>query len=316
VDFYCKNYNVDLDSDINVLPLLGTKEGIFHLPLAYVNPGEVILVPDPGYVTYTRGGVVAGAVISYFGLNPDNNYQPNFNEIPDKVADRARLMWLNYPNNPTGATASISLFERAVDFAKKHNIIICHDAAYSQVIFGDGISPSILQVPDAESVAVEFNSLSKSHNMAGWRVGVVVGNARVINSLYILKTNADSGHFLPVMDAAATALSGDQSWIKQRNSIYRKRRDIVIDAMREMGFDVKKSDASIYVWCPIPEGWSSEDFSQAALENAWVSVTPGTVFGLNGEGYIRISLTAPESQIKLAMVRLHNWLLKEEKVCD
>jgi len=305
---YQRIFDVDLDPEPDVLPLLGTKEGVFHMAVATVERGDIVLVPDPGYVTYSRGAIFAGAEPYYMPLLPDNDYLPDLEAIPPDVVKRAKLLWLNYPNNPTAAVATLDYFKQAVEFARRHKLIVCHDAAYCQVTFEDGVAPSILQVDGALDVAVEFNSLSKSHNMAGWRVGAILGNRKVLESLFILKTNADSGHFRPILDAAAAALTGDQNWIKERNEIYHQRRDIVLRGLHDMGLNADKPLASMYVWCPIPEGWLSNEFVAAALENCQVSMTPGTLFGKHGEGFARISLTADIDRLQVAMERLAYWL--------
>jgi LL-diaminopimelate aminotransferase len=217
---------------------------------------------------------------------------------------RAKLLWLNYPNNPTAATANLDFFSRAVAFARQYDLLVCHDAAYTQVTFDGYQSPSILQVPGAKEVAVEFNTLSKSHNMAGWRTGVAVGNSSALQSLYTLKTNVDSGQFLPIMEAATAALTGDQSWLVDRNEIYQQRRDLVIRALHASGLNARLPQGSLYIWCPVPAGWSSEGFTSALLDQAHISLTPGSIFGKYGEGYVRISITAPLERLEEAMQRM------------
>lgn len=305
---YRHAYDVGLDPETEILPLLGSKEGIFHLPMAIINPGDTVLVPEPGYITYTRGTLFAGGEPVYFPLLPERGYLPDLEAIPVETAYKAKMMWLNYPNNPTTGVATLEFFADAVDFAKQYDLVLCHDAAYTQVTFDSHRAPSLLEIPGAKEVVVEFNTLSKSHNMAGWRVGAALGNAQLLRNLYTLKTNLDSGHFLPVLDAAIEAMCGDQSWLGDRNKIYRQRRDAALQGLRGMGLKAETPRASIYVWSAVPEGWSSEDFASAALEGAHVSVTPGTVFGDAGEGYMRISLTAPVERISQAMSRLERWL--------
>ncbi len=307
-DMYARVYGVMIDPEQNVLPLLGTKEGIFHLPQAYIDPGEGVLIPDPGYISYTRGTLFVGGVPHYYPLLPERAYLPDLQAIPDEAIRQAKLMWLNYPSNPTGATATREFFAEAVEFARRHKLLLCHDAAYTQVTFDGEPSPSILAAPGALDVAVEFNTLSKSHNMAGWRVGALVGHAEVVRKLFVLKTNADSSHFLPIMEAAVEAMQGDQRWLSARNEVYRQRRDIVVDGLRRIGVDVVPPKASLYVWAPVPKGWQSVTFVTTALEQAQVSLTPGDMFGVNGEGYIRIALTAPIRRVSEAMERLERWL--------
>lgn len=306
-DFYRNRFGVILDPEREVLPLLGSKEGIFHLSLAFVDPGDYVLVPDPGYVTYTRGALFAGGRIFPLPIRRENHYLPDLDAIPKKVLQHTRLLWLNYPNNPTAATASLDFFTQAVALAQRYNFLLCHDAAYACVSFEGEQPPSLLQAPGAEQVAVEFNSLSKSHNMAGWRSGVLVGNAGVLQALFTLKTNADSGHFLPIWEASIAALRGDQSWLAERNETYRQRRDVVVQSLRALGLEVASPRASLYVWSPVPRGWRSAEFALALLRDCGVSLTPGTVFGPGGEGYLRISLTAPVARIRQAMERLAAW---------
>jgi LL-diaminopimelate aminotransferase len=301
---YERLYQVKLNPETEVLPLLGSKEGIFHLPFAFINPGDIVLIPDPGYITYTRGTLLAQGVPYYVPLVQKNRFLPDFSRIPETILHEAKVLWLNYPNNPTAAMAPLSFFEAVVNLAHKYGWLICHDAAYTQVTFDEGHAPSILQVPGAKDVALEFNTLSKSHNMAGWRVAAVIGRSEFIQPFYTLKTNVDSGHFLPVLEAAETAMTGDQSWIRARNHIYRERRDIFIKRLHEIGLLAEIPDASLYIWCPILPGWDSENFCTAILEEAQVSLTPGTVFGNYGEGYIRISLTASNHRIQEAADRI------------
>jgi len=307
-EMYERVYQVSLNPETEILPLLGSKEGIFHLIQAYVQPGDVVLVPDPCYITYDRGTIFAGGDIVKLPLNPESNYLPVFETLSPDILRRAKVLWINYPNNPTTAVAPIAFFEEAVAFAHRNNLLLCHDAAYTQVTFDVENAPSILEIRGAKEIAVEFNSLSKSHNMAGWRSGALVGNPEVVRELYSVKTNVDSGHFRPVIDASIEALTGDQSWIRARNEIYRQRGDVVLSFLHEMGLAADRPRATIYVWSPIPEGWNCADFVQSALEETGVSMTPGTVLGLNGEGYVRISLTVSNDRLRTAMERLKGWI--------
>jgi LL-diaminopimelate aminotransferase len=306
--WYMSQFGVELDPDTEITPLLGSKEGIFHLSQALLDPGDLALVPNPGYVTYTRGALFAGAQVQPFPLLPELGYLPNLEAIPAEVLSRAKIMWLNYPNNPTAATASLEFFEQAVALARQYGFLLCHDAAYIRINFAEKCCPSLLQVPGAKEVAVEFNTLSKSHNMAGWRTGALLGNPQVVQTLFTLKTNADSSHFLPIFEASISALTGDQGWLEERNEVYRQRRDVVLAGLKELGLMVRQPDASLYVWTPVPEGWSSEEFAVAALDQAGVSLTPGTVFGSGGEGFLRLSITAPIERLQQAMQRLEDWL--------
>jgi LL-diaminopimelate aminotransferase len=307
-EMYGRVFGVELDPEAEVAPLLGSKEGIFNFMMAVVDPGDLVLVPDPGYVTYSRGALIAGGELWAFPLLPEKGFLPDLAAIPEGIAQRARILWLNYPNNPTAAVAPLSFFAEAVDFARRHDLLVCHDAAYTQITFDGRPAPSILQVPGAKEVAVEFNTLSKSHNMAGWRVGAALGHAAALRSLYTYKTNVDSGHFLPVLVASVEAMTGDQSWLPERDRIYRQRRDIVIAALHALGLPAAVPQGSLYVWCPVPGGWTAQAFAAAVLETAHVSLTPGTVFGRNGEGYVRISLTAPGERLAAAMERLSSAL--------
>jgi LL-diaminopimelate aminotransferase len=301
---YLRLYQVKLDPGSEIVPLMGSKEGIFNLTMASIDPGDVVLIPDPGYLTYDRATRFAGGEPVYLPLLVENDYLPDLEAIPVQVLNRAKLLWLNYPNNPTAAVANLEFFNHAVAFAREHNLLLGHDAAYTQVTFDGYQAPSLLQVPGSKDIAVEFNTLSKSHNMAGWREGVAVGNQSALGSLHQLKTNIDSGQFLPIMEAATAALTGDQSWLVGRNEQYRQRRDLVIKVLHTIGLNARVPLGSLYVWCPVPEGYSAESFALTMLDHAAVSLTPGTVFGANGEGFVRISLTAPIARINEAMQRM------------
>jgi LL-diaminopimelate aminotransferase len=303
-DMYQRVHGVRIDPECEVLPLIGSKEGIVHLPLALINPGDVILVPNPGYVTYTRGAQLAGGEPYFIPLLPDHGYLPDFNAIPEEILSRAKLLWLNYPNNPTSATADLNFFAEAVAFAKRHHLLVCHDAAYAQITFNGYRTPSLLEVPGAKEVCIEFNTLSKSHNMAGWRVAALIGNAQVIKTFYKLKTNLDSGCFRPVMEAAIAAMTGDQTWLKGRNEMYCQRRNVVMATLQQLGLKAETPRASLYVWFAVPTGQTCVDFANRILEQTYVSLTPGTVFGSGGEGYIRLSLTTPLARVEEAMSRL------------
>jgi LL-diaminopimelate aminotransferase len=307
-EMYQRLYGVALNPETEILPLLGSKEGIFHLIQAYIGPGDIALTPDPGYVTYIRSTRFGGGDIYPMPLLAERGYLPDLQAIPADVLRRARLLWLNYPNNPTAAVASLSFFEDVVAFARRHNLLLCSDAAYNQVTFDGQPAPSLLQVDGAKDVAVEFNTLSKSHNMAGWRTAALVGNPDVIRTAYTLKTNTDSSHFLPIMEASVSAMTGEQSWLLARNEIYRQRRDAVLHGLRAAGLQAETPQASLYIWSPIPAGWKSIDFTSAVLENAHLSLTPGIVFGPGGEGFVRVSITAPLERIEQAMQRFLAWM--------
>ena len=312
-DYYREQYQGALDPDLEILPLMGSKEGIFQLSQAFLEPGDAALAPDPGYITYTRGALFSGARVYPIPLLAERNFQPDLDAIPPDDLRQARLLWLNYPNNPTGASASLEVFQHAVAFAREHNLIVCHDAAYTQVFFNEKKPPSLLQVEGALEVAVEFNTLSKSHNMAGWRSAALLGNRHVLRTLLTLKTNLDSSHFLPIFEASIAALRGDQSWLRERNAVYRGRRDAVLRGLEAAGLSAQTPEAAMYVWAKIPDGWDCQEFAVAALENTGVSLTPGTVFGQGGAGYVRIALTAPVQRIELAMERLGKWFVSRKE---
>jgi LL-diaminopimelate aminotransferase len=301
---YLRVHNVELNPETEIMPLMGSKEGIFHLSQAFLEAGDVALIPDPGYVTYEAGANFAGAESYLMPLCPELGFLPDFSAIPEDVLKRAKLLWLNYPNNPTAAVAPKSFLANAVDFARQHDLLLCHDAAYSQVGYDGYQPPSVLEIPGAKNVAVEFNSLSKSHNMAGWRVGVLAGNAEAVRALFTLKTNVDSGHFPAIHQAAIAAMTGDQEWLWERNEIYRQRRDILLDGLRSVGLNPATPKASLYVWSPVPAGKTSVEFTTELLENAGVSFTPGSVFGPSGEGYMRIAVSSPTSEIEEAVRRV------------
>jgi LL-diaminopimelate aminotransferase len=303
-EMYRRVFRVDLDPESEVVPLLGSKEGIFNFMLAILDPGDVALIPDPGYITYTRSARFAGGEPYPLPLLPERGFLPDLAAVPAEIARRAKVLWLNYPNNPTAATAPLEFFSEAVAFAEQNDLLICHDAAYAQVMFDGQPAPSLLQAPGARAVTVEFNTLSKSHNMAGWRAGAAVGNAEALRALYTLKGNVDSGHFLPIHEAATTAMTGDQGWLRERNEVYRQRRDLVIAVLHALGLPAAIPQGSLYIWCPVPSGWASAEFAAAVLETAQVSLTPGAVFGQHGEGYVRISLTAAAERLEAAMERL------------
>jgi LL-diaminopimelate aminotransferase len=309
-ELYRRQFGVDLDIEAEIVPLLGSKEGIFHLSQALLEPGDVALVSDPAYPTYSMSAYFAGAETHFMPLCPERNYLPDFQAIPADILRRSKLLWLNYPSNPTAAIAPVSFFKEALDFASQHDLLVCHDAAYSLVTFDGYQAPSILQEPGAKDVAIEFNTLSKSYNMAGWRVGAAVGNRAALHSLSALKTHADSSHFLPVLIASAVAMTGDQNWLVERNRVYAQRRDLLVSELNRLGLQAACPQASLYVWSPVPAGWSAEDFTAAVLEEAHLSLTPGTVFGQGGQGYMRITMTASLERIAEGMQRLESWVKK------
>jgi LL-diaminopimelate aminotransferase len=305
VDYYRTRFWVTLNVANQVLPLLGSKEGIANMALAWLDPGDLALVPDPGYPTYLASVAMAGASAYCMPLTADNGWLPDLDAIPESAARQARLMWLNYPNNPTGAIAPLSFFEEAVDFCRRYDILLCHDAPYADVCFDGYRAPSLLQVAGASDVAVEFNSLSKSHNMAGWRVGMAVGNATAIAALLQMKSNMDSGIFLAVQDAAVAALTGDQGWLVARNAEYQRRRDALYEVLvNRLGLEVALPAASLYLWPKAPKGYTSAEFADKILMETGVSLTPGSAFGAHGEGYLRISLGQTTDRLMEAVNRL------------
>lgn len=309
--YYQQRFGVDLNPQKEVVALLGSKEGLFHLSQVLLDPGDVSLVPDPGYPTYNASGIIAGAEIYYMPLLEENHFLPDLKAIPADIARRAKILWLNYPNNPTGAVAPLSFLEEAVEFARRNEIVLAHDAPYVDVCFDGYVAPSVLQIPGAKDVAVEFCSHSKTYNMAGWRLGMAVGNAQVLGYLYTMKSQIDSSHFEPILRAGAAALTGDQSWTIERNEIYKLRRDLIVSAMRQAGFTVQTPPAAIYVWARLPEGITdSTDFCSRLLDETGVSITPGVVYGKAGEGYVRISLGTPTHKMEEAMQRLIKWVQK------
>jgi LL-diaminopimelate aminotransferase len=307
--YYKRRFGIELDPQREILGLLGSKEGLFNLSQVVLNPSDVALVPDPGYPVYAGSSMIAGAEVFPLPLRRENGFLPDLDSIPTPILERARILWLNYPNNPTGAVASVEFLAKAVDFGRRNKIVIAHDAPYVDICFDGYIAPSILQVPGASDVAIEFNSLSKTYNMAGWRLGMAVGNPQLISYLHTYKSQMDSSHFTPMMDAGIIALTGDQSWIEERNQIYQYRRDIVLAGLRKAGFSVETPPAAIYVWAKLPAGFAdSVSFCDRLLEQTGVSTTPGIVYGDFGEGYLRISLGTATDRIKEAMDRLVQWL--------
>ena len=302
--YYERRFGVHLDPDKEVVSLIGSKEGIANIALAFVDPGEVVLVPDPGYPTYSLGTFLAGGVVHPLPMSAETGWLPDLEAVQADASGRAKLLWLNYPNNPTGAVAPVEFLERAVAFAKTNDLLICYDNPYCDVTFDGYVAPSLLQIPGAIDVSIEFNSLSKTYNMAGWRVGMAVGNAVAVEALARTKTNIDSGIFRPIQDAAALALTGDQSWLKERNAIYSERRDLILAALDEIGLWAERPVASLYIWAQTPPGVSSGTLAARLLEEAGLSVTPGSAFGLQGEGYFRISMGTSTPRIGEAMQRL------------
>jgi LL-diaminopimelate aminotransferase len=305
--WYERRFGLSLDPDKEVLPLIGSKEGIANIAYCLIDPGDIALVPDPGYPVYSIGTMFAGGEPYYLPLKEENDFLPDFSLVPEEVARRARVLWLNYPNNPTAAVANLEFFEEAVRFAKKYDIAVCHDGPYSEVAY-DGYKPvSFLQAEGARDVGIEFHSLSKSYNMTGWRIGMAVGNATLIDALFRIKSNVDSGINQAIQKMAITALEGPQDVIEEHNAIYQRRRDILVDALRACGLRVRPSKASLYVWARVPDGFTSAEFAARLIEDIGVVVTPGSGYGKYGEGYVRLSITTADDRVQEGARRLIEW---------
>jgi LL-diaminopimelate aminotransferase len=306
-EWFLRRFGVGLDAAAEVLPLIGSKEGLAHLPMAVMDPGDTALVPDPAYPVYPTAVTLAGGTVVGVPLSQEGGWLPDLTSIPVDVAGSAKILWLNYPNNPTGACAPLPFFEAAVRFARQHDILLVHDMAYAEVAF-DGYRPhSILEVAGAKDVAVEFHSLSKAFNMAGFRVGMLVGNQLVVQGMARLKSHLDTGIFRPIQVASTRALALPEEWLVARNAIYQRRRDQLVEALRQVGMQAEIPKAGLYIWARIPAGYDqSSRFVLDLLDQTGVALTPGTNFGPRGEGYIRMSLTVPDAQIETAIARLES----------
>ncbi|KAB2333295.1 aminotransferase class I/II-fold pyridoxal phosphate-dependent enzyme [Cytobacillus depressus] len=303
-DYYEREYKVKLDPKTEVLALIGSKEGIGHLIPALIDPGDVVLIPDPSYPVYRMATHLASGESYSMLLKEENNFEPEFDSIPKDILTRSKLMFLNYPGNPTAATVDLKHFERAVSFAKENQIPIAHDSAYNMVTFDGYKAPSILQAEGAKEIAVEFGSLSKTYNMTGWRIGYVVGNKDIIKSLAVLKSNMDTGQFTPIQLAAAHALNSDQSCVSKHNQIYKERMEAMIAGLASIGIKVDPPKGSFFIWAPVPEGFTSTEFATSVLEQTGVIITPGNAFGSGGEGYFRVSLSVPTERLYEAIDRI------------
>jgi LL-diaminopimelate aminotransferase len=302
--WYGHRSGVTLDPSTEILPTLGSKDGIAHVPLALVDPGDTVLAPDPGYTVYVTGALMAGAEPFIMPLTAANHWLPDLDAIPEDVAQRARLMWLNYPNNPTAAVADRDFLERAVAFCRRHDVILCHDAPYSEIAF-DGYRPlTLFEIPGAKEIGLEFHSLSKTFNMTGWRIGWVCGRADLVALIGQLKTNIDSGIFQAVQWAAIEALNGGDQETRAANEVYARRHQLVADTLNDLGWNIKPPRATFYVWAPVPKGYDSIGFASHVLDEVGVNITPGVGFGAHGEGYFRLSVTAPDARLEEAMARL------------
>ncbi|HXV53570.1 MAG TPA: aminotransferase class I/II-fold pyridoxal phosphate-dependent enzyme, partial [Solirubrobacterales bacterium] len=291
-----------------VIPAIGAKECIYNLCFAFLDPGDAALASDPGYPVYTGGPTLAGAEAVVLPLLPELGFAPDLDAIDAADLERARLIFLNYPNNPTGAIAPEGLFERVIELAREHQILVVHDNAYSETTYDGYVAPSFLATPGAKEVGVEVFSLSKGYNMTGWRCAAILGNADAVSTYWRLKTNIDSGLFEAVQLAGAAALNGPQKLVEEMNAIYARRRDLVVGALRDIGVEVAVPKGTIYVWAPVPEGHTSTSFAELVLEEAAVVISPGSMYGPSGEGFFRISLTTPDERISEAVERLREHL--------
>ena len=307
--WYEQRFGVSLDPDTEVLPLIGAKEGIGHAAFCFLDPGDLALVPDPAYPVYGVGTMFAGAESYIMPLREENGWQPDLSAIPQDAAQAAKVMWLNYPNNPTSAVASLEDFDGYIAYCRENDIALLHDAAYSEVGYDGYRAYSLLQSDGAKEVGIEFHSLSKSYNMTGWRMGMAVGNTEMIKALFQIKANLDSGIPQAIQEMAMEALTGPQDCIEDNRVIYQRRRDRVVSALRKMGLVVAVPEASLYIWAQVPTGFSSADFAARLLEDIDIVVTPGSSYGQYGEGYIRLSLTTPDEQVEKGCQRLEGWTI-------
>ncbi|MEC4685891.1 MAG: LL-diaminopimelate aminotransferase [Nitrospirota bacterium] len=302
--WYTRRFKISIDPAQEVLSLIGSKEGIGHIPLAFVNPGDVVLCPSPGYPVYSIATLFAGGEPYFMPLTEENGFLPDFSSIPEEVFKRTKIMFLNYPNNPTSATADKDFFSEAITLAHKYNIIICHDAAYSEIYYDNRMPVSFMEVEGAKEVGIEFHSLSKTYNMTGWRIGFAVGNSGVIAGLGKIKTNLDSGVFQAIQEASIVALDTDDNLLSSIRSTYQARRDVLFGGLTEMGLNVIRPDATFYLWARVPQGFTSEDFVVHLLDRTGVLGTPGNGFGDPGAGYIRFALTVSVERIEEAVERI------------
>jgi LL-diaminopimelate aminotransferase len=302
--WYERRFGVSLDPNEQVQPLVGSKEGIFHLPVAFVDPGDVALIPDPGYPVYETGTILAHGEPVLLPLTPENGYVPDLESIPAEVLERAKVLWLNYPSNPTAACVDLDVFQRAVDFCRANDLLLAHDAAYTEITFDDYVAPSALETDGAEDCVIEFHSLSKTYNMTGWRIGWVAGAPVAIEAMKRLKTNVDSGVFDAVQHAGIAAIEGPQDYLRTCIDTYRTRRDLLCDGLKSMGVVVEPPRGSIYVWVPVPEGHTSESFTELLLNEAAIVVAPGNGYGPSGQGFVRFSLTIADDRLEQGVERL------------
>lgn len=309
--WYEKRFGVVVDADKEVVPLLGSKEGIAHIALCLIDANDIALIPDPGYPVYAIGTTLCGGTPYYLPLIEKNNFLPDLDNIPTDVLKKAKVLWINYPNNPTGAIAGSDFYEKVVAFATKNNIVVCSDNPYTEVAFDNYRPVSFLQTKGSKDIGIEFHSLSKSYNMTGWRIGMAVGNEKLIDALRRIKSNLDSGIPQAIQSMAITAFGGPQNCIDDHNKIYQSRRDRVIQALNKMGIKARTPKASLYIWAKCPQGYSSMELADDLLEQVGVVVTPGIGYGPSGEGYIRLSLTISEPDLEKGITKLAGWKNKK-----
>jgi LL-diaminopimelate aminotransferase len=306
-DWYKKRFNVILDPVTEVLPLIGSKEGIGHMAFCFIDAGDVALVPDPGYPVYSIGTTLAGGTPYYLPLKPENKFLPDLKNIPADVLKKTKVLWICYPNNPTGAVADLNFFKEVVEFAKKNDILVCHDGPYTEVAYDNYQPVSFMQAEGAKDIGVEFHSFSKTYNMTGWRIGMVVGNAQAITALRTLKSNLDSGIPQAIQYMAIEALTGPQNAIGEHNAVYQRRRDLICETLTRIGLEVQIPKASLYIWAKVPAGYNSIDFTTDMLDQVGVAVTPGVGYGPSGEGYVRLSMTIPDVSLVKGLSKLSGW---------
>jgi len=307
-NWYKRRFNVEVDPSTEVISLIGSKEGIGHIPLAFIDPGDIVLVPSPGYPVYPVGTMFAGGVPYIMPLKEENDFLPDINSIPEEILKRAKLIFLNYPNNPTSAVANKEFFKEAISIAKRYNIIICHDAAYSEIYYDGKMPMSFLEFDGAKEVGIEFHSLSKTYNMTGWRIGFAVGNKEIISGLGKVKSNLDSGVFQAIQEASITALRTPDGELSKIRDIYQRRRDALWSGLISIGLEARKPEATFYLWVKVPKGFDSSGFATHLLERAGVLCTPGNGFGAPGEGYVRFALTIDVLRIEEAVERIKSAL--------
>lgn len=299
-----KRFKVNLDPASEVVALIGSKEGLAHMIFAMVDPGDYVIVPDPAYPVYRSFTILSGGKPYSLPMTPANNFMPDFNQVPEQIAQKAKMLFLNYPNNPTGAIANLDYFKKVLEFAKKYDILICHDMAYCEMTFDGYIAPSFLQIEGAKDYCIEFYSHSKTYNMTGWRVGWAAGGSKAVEALSLIKNNCDSGVFKAIQKAAIKALETPDEVIEQINTVYKERRDLLVKGLNELGWKIKPNKATFYLWLPVPEGMKSVEFATLMLEKAGIVVPAGNGYGEKGEGFFRIALTVPTDRLKEALNRM------------